>query len=107
MSASASEGHRRERGVFSETPPQGISEQNPLDFQENHLLGSGLKLSSWFARCKGQTWAALGGEASCRGEPTPVSRTLSQLGKAEVTSALGETCGEAEPWPLPGLQTAR
>ena len=28
-------------------------------------------------------------------------RILGQLGKAEVTSALGETCGEAETWPAP------
>ena len=90
-----------DRGERSQRSPQGSSEQNPLDFQENHLLGPGIKLSGWFARCKGQTRAALCGEASCQGEPTPVSRILCQLGKAEVTSALGETWGETETWPTP------
>lgn len=30
-----------------------------------------------------------------------MSRILCQLGKAEVTSALGETWGETETWPTP------
>lgn len=96
-----------DRGERSQRSPQGSSEQNPLEFQENHLLGSGIKLSGWFARCEGQTWAALGGEASCRGEPTPVSSILGHLGKAEVRSALGETWVRQRPGPPPGRQASQ
>lgn len=76
-------GTAERRGSFSESRPlpQDVGEHNALELEENHLLGSGIRLTG-SAGCKGQTGAAHGGEASCSVELTSVSRDLCQLGSA-------------------------